>query len=273
MRKLVTGTRCRTVTADPEEASPTMRPLSDLHLHEQILLLVLRDRKGTPASGANHHIHALGGAVLAELALVGHVGIDGRESALVGAVRGVDPPRDEILAEALALVRARERRRTAAKWVLNFSALDGLHERTAAGLCRRGILRRADSRLRRVLGRRAYPTVDPRPERDLVARLREAVQGDGDVDPRVGVVVSMAHVTGLLQISLGRRLVRGRTQRIRAIIHAKCLAPGTASGAAAHQAVHTAVAVTQAAVLEVVGAAARDDYERAIRAVTRRRGL
>ena len=147
MRKLVTGTRCRTVTADPEEASSAMRPLSDLHLHEQILLLILRDRKGTPASGANHHIHALGGAVLAELALVGHVGIDGRESALVEAVRGVDPPRDEILAEALALVRARERRRRAAKWVLHFSALDGLHERTAAGLCRRGILRRADSRL------------------------------------------------------------------------------------------------------------------------------
>ena len=116
---------------------------------------------------------------------------------------------------------------------------------------------------------RGHPDTDLR---RLRSRDGSAAVAGGQVCA-VGVVVSMAHVTGLLQINLGRRLLRGRTQRLRAIIHAKCLAPATASGTATHQAIHTAVAVTQAAVLAVVGAAARDDYERALRATTRRRGL
>jgi hypothetical protein len=39
-----------------------------LWLHEEILLLALRDKEGTFASGS-HHRHALGGAILAELLL------------------------------------------------------------------------------------------------------------------------------------------------------------------------------------------------------------
>ena len=31
----------------------------------------------------------------------------------------------------------------------------------------------------------SYPTVDPGPETELVARLHEAVTGDGEVDPAV----------------------------------------------------------------------------------------
>ena len=43
----------------------------NIHLHEQLLLLVLRDRKGTLDFRAGHYHLAMGGAVLAELALAG----------------------------------------------------------------------------------------------------------------------------------------------------------------------------------------------------------
>ena len=40
----------------------------ELHLHEEVLLLALRDREGTIASGT-HYQYAIAGALLAELLL------------------------------------------------------------------------------------------------------------------------------------------------------------------------------------------------------------
>ena len=41
----------------------------DLHLHEQLLLLALRDDKGTPESRAGQYGFAMAGAMLAVVAL------------------------------------------------------------------------------------------------------------------------------------------------------------------------------------------------------------
>ncbi len=196
----------------------------DLHLHEQLLLLVLRDRKGTLDHRAGFHHIAMGGAILAELALAGVVRIGEGRKAFVEATPVAGRPRDEIMAEALERVRDAKRRRRAYAWVSTFGHLKRLRHRTALGLCRRGILRRRDSRILLVFRRKLYPTLDPGPERRLLARLRDAVMGEGEVEAGLGVVTSLAHAAGLLRIHFERRKLRERKARLEAIAAGELLA-------------------------------------------------
>lgn len=248
-----------------------MQSRTDLHLHEQILLLALRDRKGTPESGSGYARLAMGGAILADLALSGRISVEEGKRARVEAVTGANRPRDEILAEAFALVRDRKRRQSVAEWVQTFSRLKSLQQRTALGLCRRGILRSTESKVLLVFNRKAYPTADPGPENELVARLHDTVTGDGDVDPAVGVVVSMAYATDLLEINLGRKLVRARTRRVKDIVAGGRLTAGSHPGAVSQQAARTAVQAVQAAVIDTVVATLDEEVERTIEDLRRLR--
>lgn len=220
----------------------------DLHLHEQLLLLVLRDRKGTVDYRAGHYNLAMGGAILAELALDGYIRIDDSRKARVEAVRGLGRIRDEVMDEALDLVRGSRRRRPAASWVQRFGSIKRLRHRTAVGLCRRGILRTSESQLLLVFSRKVYPTVDPEPERRVIAALREAVMGDGEIDPGLGVVLSLAHTTGSLKIHFERKALRARKKRLKAIAAGEAFWASSHPAVAAQQAVKSAVAAAQAAV-------------------------
>ena len=219
-----------------------------LHLHEQLLLPVLRDRKGTVDYRAGHYNYALGGAILAELAVEGRIAIDEDRKALVHPVAGAPPTGDEILDEALGQVRERRRPRRAGAWVQRFSALRKLRERTARGLCRRGILRATDAQLLLIFSRKVYPTVDPRPERELVASLREAITGDDDVEVGVAVVLLLAHATGSLRIHFSGKELRPHKARLKRIGAGEHLAGPVLPAVRAHMAVKSAVAAAQAVV-------------------------
>ena len=227
---------------------------TDLHLHEQLLLLALRDDRGTPESGSSFQHYALGGAILAELALGGRIHIEEGRKALVEGVPGGDRLRDAVLAEALGLVRSRKRRQRAVRWVPVFAAIKDLRHRTALGLCRRGILRKSEARVLLIFNRRTYPTLDPGPERDLLARMRDAISGDGDVEAGLGVVIGVAHATGLLKVHYERKLLSRRKHRLERIGEGKHLVveagePGDAGGASqsANASVHAATASVRAA--------------------------
>ena len=230
---------------------------TDIHLHEQVLLLALKDRKGTLELGAGFHHLALGGAILAELGLRGCVCIEEGKKAFVDAVPGAEPPHNEVLAEALKRVRERKRRRRAVAWVQVFSAMKQLWHRTGAGLCRKGILRKTESSVLLVFSRRAYPTVDPGPERELIARLREAIGGDGDVELGLGVVLGVAHATGMLGIHFERKFLSGRKARLKRVVAGKHVSTTGHSGrsaVASYQATQAAATAAQAAVIAAVAA-------------------
>ena len=210
---------------------------SDLHLHEQLLLLALKDRKGTVDYRAGQYHLAMGGAILAELALDGWIRVDQGKRARVQPVDRTDRIGDEIMDEALSRVRESSRRRWGSTWVTKFGSLKRLRHRTARGLCRRGILRATESDLLLIFSRKAYPTLDPGPERELVNRMRTAIMSDGEVEPRLGVVLSLAHTTGSLRIHFGRKELRSRKARL------KDVTSGKAYGSLAHPALATQLAV------------------------------
>ncbi len=243
---------------------------TDLHLHEQLLLLALRDRKGTPESGSDYRAYALGGAILAELALTGCIRIDEGRRALVEEVPGADRPRNAILAEAFDMVRSRRRRRRASGWVPTFAGIRDLWHGTALGLCRRGILRKSESQVLLVFSRKTYPTLDPGPERDLLRRMREAISGDGEIEAGLGVVIGTAHSTGILKTHFDKKLLSRRKHRLERIAEGRHLRvmghvggeadePAGASEAsvrAVTASVKAATAAAQAAVVATIAAGA-----------------
>lgn len=243
---------------------------ADLHLHEQLLLLALRDRKGTPESGSDYRAYALGGAILAELALTGCIRIDEGRRAVVEEVPGADRPRNAVLAEALGLVRNRRRRRRASGWVSSFAGIKDLWHRTALGLCGRGVLRKSESQVLLVFSRKTYPTLDPGPERDLLRRMREAIIGDGEIEAGLGVVIGAAHSTGILKTHFDKKLLSGRKHRLERIAEGRHLRvmghesgqadePSEASEAsirAVTASVQAATAAAQAAVVATIAAGA-----------------
>lgn len=237
----------------PDDHQPRAPRMSssrhDLHLHEQLLLLVLRDRKGTVDYRAGFYNLAMGGAILAELALAGVVRIEESRKAFVEPTPVTGRPRDEIMAEALDRVRDSKKRRRASSWVSTFGNLKRLRHRTALGLCRRGILRTKESQILLVFSRKLYPTIDPGPERRLIAGMRDAVMDDGGIEAGLGVVLSLAHATGSLRIHFERKELRERKERLKAIAAGEPFTTGAGQPAiAARKAVKAAVAAAQAAI-------------------------
>jgi len=231
-----------------------MNDRPELRLHEEVLLLALKDEKGTPHSV--QYGFALGGAMLAELLLEERFILEekprkkplkpGKKPAYLVAIDNPKPLADPILDECLHRVSTSKKPRSPQDWVTRFSQLKDLKRRIAVGLCRKGILREREDRILVLFRRTAYPTLDGAPERRVVERIREAVVGDSlDLDARTAVLVALAHGTGLLKPVLGKDLVKQRKARIKDI----------AEGDVVGEATKAAVEAAQAAVIAATAAA------------------
>ena len=163
----------------PYDTAAGMRALS---LHEQVVLLALRERKGT----LTWHGCVLGGACLAALCLHGRLRIGPGRKALIEVVDQT-PLGESVLDDCLEkVVRARRQARAAA-WVMRFNKRKAYHQ-TASGLRQRDILRADDIRAWLFFTRRVYEIVDSEPRRRFIDGLRKAIFDDSaslDVDRRV----------------------------------------------------------------------------------------
>lgn len=224
----------------PRQAPP-------LYLHEEVMLLALRDEKGTVDIGSMY-AYALGGALLAELLLAGRIEIedDGRKK-LVN-VLDTTPLGEPILDECLQKLAAAKRRAKPETWVERFASLKNLHHRVAAGLCDRRILRQAQDKILLIFSRTIYPEINPQPERRLIERLRRAIFTDTPrVEPRTAILVSLANSADLLQIPFDRRELKRHKDRI------EQLGNGQLMGHATRQAVDAAqTAILVACIVPVI---------------------
>ena len=213
-----------------------------LTLYEELLLLALDDRKGTAGMDASH-LQAMGGAILAELVLLGALRIADNKKKLVDAEpgAGVDDP---LLAECLGLVQAAKRRKQAVEWVQKFSGLKDLKNRVARGLVAKGVLNEAQDRVLGIFPRAVFPARDGGPEEALRERLRQAVLGDSDrIDERTLIVTVIANATALLPKAIDKKLLKSRKARL------KQLGEGTLAGSATVEAVRAAQAAAAAVLI------------------------
>ncbi|MBK6899362.1 MAG: GPP34 family phosphoprotein [bacterium] len=212
---------------------------TELTLYEEILLLALDDRKGT-AGIESGHANAMGGAILAELALAGALRIGADKKKMVDAAPGarVDDP---ILVECLALVAGAKRRRRASDWVLKFAGRKDLKNRVARGLVAKGVLVEGRDRALGLFPRTIFPERDAGPERALIERLERAVLTDTDrVDERTLMVAGIAHATGLLGRAVDKKRLKERKARLKQLVDGQLASAATVE---AVQAVQAAVMV------------------------------
>jgi hypothetical protein len=227
-----------------------MPPIPELPLHEELLLLALRNREGTLHWRAGNYRFALGGAIVAELLLAGRIGLTADRKQRV-TVLDNRPLGDELLDEALSRVVATRRPARVESWVQRFATLRRLRHRTAASLCARGILKETEDTVLLVFRRKVYPECDPRIEQRMVERLHRAIFLDEtNVAPRTVALVALAEATGLLAIVFSGKVLRQRKARLRQLREAEVFAGSAAKG------VRDAIAAASAACAAACAASA-----------------
>lgn len=206
----------------------------DLQLHQEMVLLALKDDKGTPAAGM--YPYALAGAILTELVLEERVRLEERKRGkpLVDLVSGTQIG-DPVLDDALRQVRTAKRRAAADRWIGRWAKGKTMHE-VARRLVLMGILKAKEQRVLLVFSRTVYPTMDPGPEQRLIERIRAALDSDDDVDPRTAAVITLAHAADLLKPIFGAKVLKEKKDRL------KTLAEGDAVTEAAQAAINAAKA-------------------------------
>jgi hypothetical protein len=183
-----------------------------------MLLLMLRDEKGTIESKAGMYRIALGGALLSELLLEGRISVEPGKKKFVDVVDAT-PIGESVLDEALAKMASAKRRRPASAWVGSLAGIKRLRHRVAEGLCTRGILKDSEETVLLIFKRKAYPTIDSTHERHLLEKMRTAiVDGTSRVDARTAILIALAHATGLLRVHFDRSLLKRHKQRLDEVV-------------------------------------------------------
>ena len=210
-----------------------------LYLHEEVMLLALKDEEGTIASGTNYQ-YALAGAVLAELLLSEKILVEERKKKKYAVLKDPTPVGDPVIDECLEKVVKAKKRQQLQTWVSRFSGVKDLKNRMACKLVERGILRVDEDKVLLLFTRKLYPEVNPEPERKMIKRLKEAIFTETeDIDPRTVVLVSLADSTGLLKVIFDKKELKAHKKRIEQVVN------GDVSGKATKEAIEA----MQAAVL------------------------
>jgi hypothetical protein len=190
----------------------------NLHLHEELLLLMMRDKEGTPSG--SFAMYAICGALLAELAAKGVIKI------------GEEPPHPVTVLKRrnVGALRSTTTHEMCVDLLQQFnddSPIQGciaclaqsaeLYQLGLQQLCDRGILRQDERKVLFFFTDKIYPEQNPEPERAIVSRIRETLFSDGPVEPRTAVLIAFAHKTNTLYNCLTPEEIKERWQRIEAI--------------------------------------------------------
>jgi len=106
---------------------------TQLTIFEELLLLALRDEKGTVRTGSWPHL-AIGGGILSELALHGFIDLEKRRRTDRVVLRGSPAPGHPLLSRGIARISEAKRPASAKTWVMRFAKMKGLRAAAAARL-------------------------------------------------------------------------------------------------------------------------------------------
>ena len=233
-----------------------MKSSNELFLYEEVMLLSLKDEKGTIESGARYQI-ALGAAILADLLLNGRLEVEQEKKKKFARVINDRSLNDELLDECLARVKDHKKRQQLHVWVSRFANTKRLKHRVAESLCRQKVLRIDEDKVMGLFKRRIYPEFDPKPEREIIARLKKAIFGAGQVDPRTMALIAVAQAANLLKNAFEKKRLKDRKDRIKKITNGEASGslPGHSAGSATKEAIQAAQAAQAAAAMTVIMAA------------------
>ncbi len=211
-------------------------------LAEDLLLLLLDDESGALSASSQIQV-ALGGAVLADLALAGAV-VVAEKSGLWHAAKVTvsgPAPSEPVLAAAYAQVAEKER--GAQDLVTRLGK--GLKDQLVAGLVERGVLEQRQDRALGIFPRTRWPAVDSSHENDLRRDLGNALVHSLDPDARTAALVALLLALDQVHRVLEHEPLSNRDlkKRARQIADGEWAAKGVADAIAATNAAVTAAVV------------------------------
>ena len=141
---------------------------AELNLPQAFLLLATNDHDGKPEVPMFALRTTLAGAILAELELIGAIGLQGKH------VRARDAAPQTDLQHELELIRGKSRPHTPKRWI---SMLEGRAEmqRVYEGMAARGIVEHVGEKHLGVFRSVRYPEKDHAPEEALLKKVRAAL--------------------------------------------------------------------------------------------------
>jgi hypothetical protein len=190
---------------------------------EKFLLLVIDDGTGKRIIGRDRLEPALGGAVLAELALRERIGITGDEAGLLKrrrvTVLDPTPTGDEVLDQLLARIGEKPDQKAANLIsTMNFGrATAKLLEQLTDRLVAARVLSEERGRILGLIPTSSWPTVDPAPERAVRQWLEAALIAGATPDEPTRVLIALLSATDSLAKvvpSDDRRAVRARAKEL-----------------------------------------------------------
>lgn len=209
---------------------------SKLYLHEEILLLCLKDKEGTMNPWVNYQF-GLAGAILADLLLHKRVIIETEKKHKFVKISDTTPIGDPILDEALQLITQRKKRAEMNHWITQFTNIKRLKNRIAQQLVNKGILRVTQDKVLFLFTRNIYPEVDAEPEREIIERLRISIFTDKtDLDASTIILITLADSIDLLRIIFDKHLLKEQKSRLKQISSGDLIGQATREAIQAMQA-------------------------------------
>ena len=144
--------------------------VAELNLPQAFLLLATNDQDGTPEVPMYALRTTLAGAILAELDLIGAIGLQGKHIRATGAAPQTD------FQHELELIRGKSRPHTPKRWV---AMLEGRAEvqRVYEGMAALGIVEHIGEKHLGVFRTVRYPEKDHAPEAALLKKIQAALLG------------------------------------------------------------------------------------------------
>jgi len=198
-----------------------------LHIYEEILLLALRDQKGTMLFGINYP-QALAGALLAELLLLNKIEIETQGKRKFVKLINQKPTRNALLDECIKKIASSKRRARPQNWIMRFANISRLKHKAAQSLCRKRILKMEEDKVLLIFNRKIYPELNPKPEKRLMAKLHEAIFGNSkEIDPETVILISICNSTGILRQIFDKSELKQRKNRIKDITSGNLIGQAT----------------------------------------------
>ncbi len=209
---------------------------NNLPLHEEVLLLALKDKKGTIHTGLNYQF-ILAGAMMAELFIQGKIEIEkvGKKN----FIRLVNSKltSDSLINDCIAKLVKAKKRQQAPAWISRFSGVKDLKNRVAKQLCRKRILKLEEDKVLLIFNRKLYPEINPKPEKEIMERLSKAIFTDtNELDTRTILLVAIGSKSNLLRTLFSNKDLKPRKKRMDQICNGDVIGKATGEAIQAMQA-------------------------------------
>ncbi len=143
---------------------------AELNLPQAFLLLATNDKDGTPEVPVYALRTTLAGAILAELDLIGAIGLEGKHVRATGTAPQTD------FQHELELIRSKSRPHTPKRWVAMLEGRAAV-QRVYEGMAALGIVEQVGEKHMGLFRTARYPEKDHAPEATLLKKIQAAFSG------------------------------------------------------------------------------------------------